>query len=530
MLLFFFFMGYFVSNNCRQGSLCIGRWIHYLRLSKRHTCLSANIRSIHPARYHTIASDRPSSSSSFDVRELTISRFHEALKSGQTTCAEVTAAYLSRISRYNPVLKALITINPHALDIARQKDSETAEFLHKNGGKDLPPLHGVPLILKDTYSTADMPTTAGCLALQTLQTTADAFVVQKLRAAGALILAKANLHELSMQGVTVSSLGGQTLNPYDLTRTPGGSSGGNAVALAANLCLGGCGGDTMNSLRSPASACNIVGFRPTRGQVSRSGTLGVSETQDAIGPMARTVADARVLFEVMRGEDPADPATVSPERWAVEEEYQARSTCTKKDRPVRIGILDTYFGLEEENTDTDDHLRPEISTVNRVVLDALHKSHPFADLIHLPSLPPSCSVETLLVTADVQSHEFRSTINTFLQDSSLIRSTPHRTLDSLAASGQVKRKALSQVFFDALKPEGVFGTSTAEYKKRLSRIDAVKETVQDLFEKYDLDAVAYPHQRRYVVKVGAMRQPGRNGILAALTGRPAVCIPGRYPL
>lgn len=107
---------------------------------------------------------------------------------------------------------------------------QTAEILRSKG--ELPPLHGVPIILKDTYSTADMPTTARCLALKTLTTTTDAFVVRKLRAAGAIILAKANLHELSMQGITISSLGGQTLNPYDLTRTPGGSSGGNAAALA----------------------------------------------------------------------------------------------------------------------------------------------------------------------------------------------------------------------------------------------------------------------------------------------------------
>ncbi|KAL2006878.1 hypothetical protein VTN00DRAFT_9546 [Thermoascus crustaceus] len=463
-----------------------------------------------------MAIDRPST---FEVRELTISRYHEDLKSGQTTCTEVTAAYLSRISRYNPVLKALITINSHALDIAQEKDFETAEIL-RNGGK-LPPLHGVPIILKDTYSTADMPTTAGCLALKTLTTTTDAFVVRKLRAAGAIILAKANLHELSMQGITISSLGGQTLNPYDLTRTPGGSSGGNAAALAANLCLAGCGGDTMNSLRSPASACSIVGFRPTRGQVSRSGTLGVSETQDAIGPMARTVRDVRVLFEVMKGEDPEDPATINPERLSVGEEKSPTTTTSERNRPFRIGILDTYFDYDNETKN------PETSTVNNLILSALNISQSsFATLIHI-SLPPSCSIETLLTTADVQSHEFRTTINTFLQ-SNFIKSSPHRTLSSLAQSGHFNRGALSSVFFDALQPEEVFGTSTAEYKARLERIAKVKQTVSGVFEEYELDAVAYPHQRHYVVKVGERRQPGRNGILAASTGRPAVCVPAGF--
>lgn len=453
-----------------------------------------------------------------NICELTIARFHDALRAGQTTCHAVTAAYLRRISAYDPVLKSIIRVNGNALDVARQKDVETAALLARKDGRKLPPLHGVPLILKDTYGTRDMPTTAGCRALVTLQTKDDAFVVRRLRAAGAIILAKANLHELSMQGITVSSLGGQTRNPYDLSRTPGGSSGGTAAALAANLGLGGCGGDTMNSLRSPASACAIVGFRPTAGQVSRSGTVPVAPTQDNVGPMARTVQDVRVLFEVMRGEDPGDPITLSAERDA------AVSTRRK----YRIGVLDTYFG-QESGSDSD---KAEISTVNQTILRALEKGreHGLVELVHV-SLPAECDVAPLLASTDVQSYEFRDAINAFLQ-SDFIQDTPHKTLESIAkheGEGGYLREAMSPVFFKALLQSDTFNTSSPEYAVRLRRIAALKETLAECFRRFGLDALAYPHQRVLVSRIGPMNnQPGRNGILAALTGRPAICIPGEY--
>src|SRR5258708_34251186 len=137
----------------------------------------------------------------------------------------------------------------------------------------------------------------------------DAFTVEKMRKAGALILAKANLQEFARGGVSISSLGGQVLNPYDLTRTPGGSSGGTGAAVAANLALAGTGSDTGQSIRSPASANNLVGVRPTRGLVSRSGVIPNSQTQDEVGPIARTVTDAALILDVMAGYDPADPTT-----------------------------------------------------------------------------------------------------------------------------------------------------------------------------------------------------------------------------
>jgi hypothetical protein len=154
----------------------------------------------------------------------------------------------------------------------------------------------------------------------------------------------------------------------------------------------------------------------------------------------------------------------------------------------------------------------------------LSKGSAFAELIHLSM--PECEVGSLLSSVDVQSYEFRETINSFLQ-SSIIRYTPHKTLDSIARSKQCMHEAMSPSFFQTLQPE-VFSSSSPEYRLRLEKILTLKETVKQYYEKFQLDALAYPHQRCLVVKVGPMSQPKRNGILAALTGRPAICIPGRY--
>ncbi|KAJ9297198.1 hypothetical protein DTO271G3_4491 [Paecilomyces variotii] len=533
------------------------------------------------------------------MNELTISHFHSAILSGSTTCEALISYYLSRIAKYDRTLRSIIAINPQALEEARRKDarfSATKAFATDPDDPNvqlklhLPPLYGVPVVLKDTYATTSMPTTAGSISLRTLRTTEDAFVVQRLRNAGAIILAKANLHEFSLQGITISSLGGQTLNPYDSTRTPGGSSGGTAVALAANMALVGCGGDTMNSLRSPASACGVVGFRPSRGQISKRGTVPVTMTQDVVGPMARTVKDVRILFDVMRGQDAQDPVTVDerrkhgttsppppssgPETSSINalrrynrmgiarvagsrppfnlQRVRDKLACTSSRAggitspdtnsggrcsstkgsstdtlggdtlpavKIRIGVLDNYFDNDDTNNDQ------EVSIVNETIRSALEKSHDFADLIHLSV--PEFDTQTLLSRVDVQSYEFRTAIDSFLQSDIVIPGSTHRSLASIAASGEFMREAMTAPFFESLQTD-VFNTSSPEYKKRLGRIEALKQKLQECFEKNRLDALVYPHQRRLVVRVGETVQSGRNGILAALTGTPAVCVPAGF--
>src|SRR6202049_4197164 len=226
------------------------------------------------------AGAQPQNATRFVLEEATVSSIHAALASRQITCAQLTRAYLDRIDAYNhrgPALNAILAVNPRALETAAEMDRLDASTLTGR------PLHCIPVVLKDNYDTADMPTTGGAVTLARSLPSAGGFIVRRLREAGAIILAKANLTELAWSGTTVSSLGGQTRNPYDLTRTPGGSSGGTGAAIAANLGVLGTGTDTGQSIRSPASANSLVGVRPTRGLVSRAGIIPLSTTQDAAG-------------------------------------------------------------------------------------------------------------------------------------------------------------------------------------------------------------------------------------------------------
>src|SRR4030081_1315725 len=243
---------------------------------------------------------------SFHLMETSIADIHQAMQAGTLTCHDLVQQYLDRINAYDqqgPAINSMLYINPASLAQADAMDEEF-KCTHK-----LKPLGCIPIVLKDNFDTADMPTTAGSLMLKGAQPDKDAFAVKKLRDAGALILGKANLQEFASGGISVSSLGGQVKNPYDLTRTPGGSSGGTATAVASNFATAGTGSDTGGSIRSPASADNLVGLRPTRGLISRDGIVPVSFTQDTIGPITRNVADTARILDVMAGYDPNDPVT-----------------------------------------------------------------------------------------------------------------------------------------------------------------------------------------------------------------------------
>ncbi len=243
-----------------------------------------------------------------------------------------------RTDKQGPAINAIIRVNPQALDVAAEMDKR------RGAGAARPPLHCIPLILKDNYDTADMPTTGGSVTLAQSQPPDDAFVVKRLRAAGAIVIAKANLTELARAGTTVSSLGGQTRNPYDLTRTAGGSSGGTGAAIAANFAILGTGSDTGQSIRSPASATSGVGLRPTRGLISRDGIIPLSPTQDEVGPMTRTVEDAARMLEVMAGYDPADPITAFS-AGHIPASYRASLDASGL-KGARIGLLTDFLGQQ----------------------------------------------------------------------------------------------------------------------------------------------------------------------------------------
>lgn len=452
-----------------------------------------------------------------NILELTIPAYHALLHQGKTSCSEVIRIYLARITQHDPTLKTLITTNPHAQSTAVEKDTEIKYYLQH--GIPLKHLHGVPIILKDNYTTSNLPTSAGSRALQSLHGK-DSEVVVHLLNAGAIILAKANLHEFALHGTTTSSLGGQTLNPYDFSRTPGGSSGGTAAALAANLGLVGCGTDTMNSLRSPASACSIVGFRPSRGSVSCVGIVPVSETQDMAGPMGRTVGDVRILHEVMRGPVSASTDSCS-DSWSLCREQQ------QQQRASRIGVLDAYFDLEDVKA-CSDQVIAENRTVQRIVRNALNTIQCQLDIILVPvDSDPDWALANILANADTQPFEFKDCLDAFLQSPHIL-STPYRSLQAIALSGNYDEAAVTEVFYAPLHDPEIYTRTSKEYRSRLDTIGALKESVRRCFDKYELDVMVYPHQRQLVVNVGETRQPNRNGVLAAVTGNPAICIPGKF--
>jgi amidase len=245
--------------------------------------------------------------SGISVGDATARKLSQALAAGTLTAAELTAVYLARIDRLNPGLRAVITVSHDADAEAAASDARRA------AGAARGPLDGIGVLLKDNVAAAGLPATAGSPALQHAAA-ADAFLVGRLRVAGAVILGKANLSEWANfrsrpSSSGLSALGGQAVNPYGTGRSPSGSSSGSAVAVAAGMAPLAVGTETDGSIVSPAGACGVVGIKPTLGLISRAGIVPISAAQDTAGPMTRTVADAALLLAAMAGPDPADPAT-----------------------------------------------------------------------------------------------------------------------------------------------------------------------------------------------------------------------------
>ena len=271
------------------------------------------------------------------LTDATIVELQAAMQAGSLTAEKLTQLFLARIDAYEksgPRLHALITINPKALDDARALDAE------RKAGKVRGPLHGIPIVLKDIIDTADLPTTGGFYGLRDSIPPQDSEQTKRLRAAGCIILAKANLSEFASAGA-VSTLGGLMKNPHVLDRSPSGSSGGTGISVAAGFAVFGLGTDTGGSIRGPSSACGIVGLKPTLGLNGRGGIMPLALSLDTVGPMARHVADLAAALNVMAGPDPRDPATQANEG-KIPADYLAG---LKPDalKGVRLGLLRDFM-------------------------------------------------------------------------------------------------------------------------------------------------------------------------------------------
>jgi amidase len=444
------------------------------------------------------------SAQSFQVTETSIGDIHAAMHAGTLTCHGLAQQYLNRIQAYDqqgPKLNAMLYVNPNAL---QQADAMDEEF--KRTGK-LKPLGCIPIVLKDNYDTMDMPTTAGSILLKGSIPERDAFVVSRLRANGALILGKANLQEFALGGITVSSLGGQTRNPYDLTKTPGGSSGGTAAAVAANFAAAGTGSDTGGSIRSPSSATSLVGIRPSAGLISRDGIVPISITQDTIGPLTRTVADGARMLDAMTGYDPNDPITALSAGHIPPSYTRSLENGLKG---ARIGVLKTLFGEG-----------PDYEEVNQVMTKAIGALKEQGAVI-VPVEDAGLDTNELLDKVNVEDFEFKTQIKRYLESQGS-RVAVH-SLDEIIASGKFDRPTLEKRLAVAQSRD----ENDPEYKNRRIKIDALKIEVANLMAQNRLVALVYPYQKRLVVRIGETFQPDRNGILAALTGFPAIVVPAGF--
>ncbi|EER24600.1 Amidase family protein [Coccidioides posadasii C735 delta SOWgp] len=474
----------------------------------------------------------------FEPHNATIDAVHAALFSGRATCRDIVSLFISQIETYNPQVNAIITLNPTALDTAdaldailRGKRIENGDFMIPTGAHNatiptsstssssaaaaagLPPLFCIPMLVKDNINTFDMPTTGGSLALSALHPNRDAPVLSHLRRAGAILLAKTNLHELALEGISVSSLGGQTLNPYDLSRTPGGSSGGTGAGLAAGFGVLGLGTDTMNSVRSPASACGVVGMRPGWGLVDTQGVMPASFSQDVVGPMTRGVRDAATLLSVMEGGG-VDHLSASLD-------VDEGRTDGKWLQGMRFGVVETFF-----NRTASASSDPDVSAVNTVIESALRKLHD-AGATLIPITNSLYNSTDIHATMDLQIYEFQTAMDSYL--SSHQRTTSPNipaSLSALYAPGSPFLLLPNQ--YPQIAHSLHSSPQNISYIARKQRISSLRSAIRSTFSTFSLHALIYPHQTTLAVPLGSPSQRGRNGILAAVTGFPAIALPAGY--
>ncbi len=326
----------------------------------------------------------------YDAANKSIGELEADLAAGRVTSVDLVRDYEGRISRFDPLLRAVIAVNPDAMVLAKRAD------IARKSGAPLAPLAGVPILIKDNIETADpMATTAGSLALKDNITARDAPLVAKLRAAGAIILGKTNLSEWanirsshSISGW--SAVGGQARNPYDPRRSPCGSSAGSGVAVAAGFAAAAIGTETDGSISCPSSVNGLVGLKPTVGLVSRTHVVPISHTQDTPGPMTRTVADAALMLSVIAGADPADPATASAAR--MKTDYLS-ALDPKALHGARIGVLRFAAGFH-----------PETDAVFEAALESLRSSG--ATLVEITEFPRRAEIgplESLILHTELKA-------------------------------------------------------------------------------------------------------------------------------
>ena len=454
----------------------------------------------------------------FELDEATVADLQKRMASGADTARSLAEKYMARIEaldRQGPQLRAVLELNPDALAIADRLDAE------RKAGKPRSPLHGVPVLLKDNIGTADrMNTTAGSLALLGATPTADAFLVKRLRDAGAVILGKTNLSEWanfrsSHSSSGWSGRGGQCRNPYALDRSPSGSSSGSGSAIAGNLCAVAVGSETDGSVVSPSNNCGLVGIKPTLGLVSRTGVIPIAHSQDTAGPMARTVTDAAILLAALAGFDAADPATKGLAGKAPIDSAAGLAAGPKGLEGVRIGVpRKKLYGQSVAADALVEAALLDLKKLGAVIVDP-------ADIATLGDTDDS-EFEVLL-------YEFKPDLNAYL--AGLGAKTPYKTLKDLIRFNEENRARempyFGQEIFEKAEAKGPLTDKAyldaLEKDLRLTRQDGIDKTM----DEHKLDALVAPTSgpATLIDLVNGDYGPGGSSAFPAVAGYPDITIP-----
>jgi amidase len=490
------------------------------------TCASATAAALVPLLPRQgIAAAAPSSLTPLDARaahhvaeleERSVAEWQTALTRGELTSRDLVERYLQRIEsldRNGPMLHAVLETNPDALAIAASLDAE------RRAGRTRGPMHGIPVLVKDNIDTADrMHTTAGSEALVDGSPTHDAFVVERLRAAGAIVLGKTNLTEWANFRSTHASSGwsargGQARNPYALDRTPSGSSSGSAIAVASNYCTVAVGTETDGSITSPSAACSLVGLKPTVGLVSRSGIVPISHTQDTAGPMCRSVADVAVLLGVLAGADPRDSATAN----ARAANYVAALDANGL-KGARIGVArDKYTGYSVATDAAFEHALTVMKDRGAIIVDP-------ADI---PTAGKFDDAEF-----EVLLFEFRPDLERYL--ATRPPGMRARTLNDLIAFNRahadVEMPYFGQELFERAAKKGPL--TSREYRSALATCRELSRTrgLDAAFAKHRVDAIVAPTQGPPSLIDLVNGDPGGASSTSpcAVAGYPAITVPMGY--
>ena len=448
----------------------------------------------------------------FSFIETTIEDIHAAIKDQTIDCEAITSGFLNRIKKYDEIggLNSIIYINPNAIKKAKALDKKYQKT------KTMHSLHCVPIILKDNFDTADMPTEAGSIALSGSIPPNDAFMVKKLRQADAIIIAKSNMGEWAFSPQsTISSTHGETKNAYDLSHVPAGSSGGTASAIAANFGVIGMGSDTGNSIRGPASHLALVGIRSTIGVTSRDGIVPLLLNRDVGGPLMRTVKDTAKVFNVIAGYDPADPTTQSYESHKVDD-YTAHLT--------RSGLSGVRLGVLRQIYDSDTADKQVLAVFTQALNDLESVGAVIVDSVTIPDFEA-------LVKATGFCGRFRYDINNYLK--TLGNNSDIKTLKDV-----VEQKKFRPENDGAMKWAMSIGADITPADQNPPCIDvegdprrkALLTAVVMTMDSLKLDALIYPSWSNPPRKIGDSESPHGNNspVIAPHSGQPAITVPMGY--